>query len=185
MWRRPATYKKMINVFMEVARRPTDENIKNWMEYIQKNNDVQRKFMIALNKYRQKNEIAPKSEQILDQKMNELKQIDLGNTKVSVTTYFLTSCPACKKMFKTLDQLQRQGLYVEAIQIDTDKNLKTGVTVPVYKANDEERKGLISAGMGVPYSIIRVGKKAIPLNGYQTVSSIISAIQNQQRRPLK
>ncbi len=165
--------------FMEVARRPTESNIKNWLEYIQNKNDIQRRFLTALRKYKSSMNLEPKAIQVLEQKETQLLPVPLTQKKISVTTYFLTTCPACKRMFKTLEALQKKGVYVEAIQIDSDKEMKRGVSVPVYKANKKEKDGLIKAGIGVPYSIVRIGNKAFPLSGYHTVSSILSVVNKK------
>lgn len=165
--------------FMEVARRPTEENIKNWLAYIKMKNDMQARFLAALNKYKRKMNLSPKSAQLIEKKTYSLpKPISLPSKKITVTTYFLTTCSACKRMFKTLAELQKMGVYVEAIQVDSEKNLKSGVSVPVYKINKKEKEGLMNSGIGVPYSIVRVGKKAVPLSGFQTPNSLLQALNN-------
>ena len=70
------------------------------------------------------------------------------------------------------------GVYVEAIQVDSEKSLKFGVSVPIYKINKKEREGLMSSGIGVPYSIVRVGSKAIPVSGFQTTRSLLQSLNN-------
>lgn len=165
--------------FMEVARRPTEENIKNWLDYIKMKNDVQARFLAALNSYKSKVNLPPESKQLIMQKTKNLpKPVILPSKKVTVTTYFLTTCPACKRMFKTLDELQKMGVYVEAIQVDSEKSLKFGVSVPIYKINKKEKEGLMSSGIGVPYSIVRVGGKAIPVSGFQTTRSLLQSLNN-------
>lgn len=165
--------------FMEVARRPTEENIKNWLDYIKMKNDVQSRFLAALNSYKSKKKLSPESAQLIEQKARGLpKPIALPLKKMTITTYFLTTCPACKRMFKTLEELQRMGVYVEAIQVDSEKNLKFGVSVPVYKINKKEKEGLMSSGIGVPYSIVRIGKKAVPVSGFQTTRSLLQSLNN-------
>lgn len=166
--------------FMEVARRPTEENIKNWLDYIRMKNDVQARFQKALAKYREKVSLSPESSQMLTQKSRSLVQTNLPQKNITITTYFLTTCPACKRMFKTLDELQKMGVYVEAIQVDSDKKLKFGVSVPIYKINKKEKEGIINSGIGVPYSIVRVGKRAIPVNGFQTVKSLFETLNKLQ-----
>ncbi len=165
--------------FMEVARRPTEENIKNWLDYIKMKNDVQARFLAALNSYKSKVNLPPESKQLIMQKTKNLpKPVILPSKKVTVTTYFLTTCPACKRMFKTLDELQKMGVYVEAIQVDSEKSLKFGVSVPIYKIRKKEREGLMSSGIGVPYSIVRVGSKAMPVSGFQTTRSLLQSLNN-------
>ncbi len=166
--------------FMEVARRPTEENIKNWLDYIRMKNDVQARFQKALAKYREKVSLSPESSQMLTQKSRSLVQTNLPQKNITITTYFLTTCPACKRMFKTLEELQKMGVYVEAIQVDSDKKLKFGVSVPIYKINTKEKEGIINSGIGVPYSIVRVGKRAIPVNGFQTVKSLFETLNKLQ-----
>ncbi len=166
--------------FMEVARRPTEENIKNWLDYIRMKNDVQARLQRALAKYREKVSLSPESSQMLTQKSRSLVQTNLPQKNITITTYFLTTCPACKRMFKTLEELQKMGVYVEAIQVDSDKKLKFGVSVPIYKINKKEKEGIINSGIGVPYSIVRVGKKAIPVNGFQTVKSLFETLNKLQ-----
>ena len=79
-------------------------------------------------------------------------------------------------MFNTLEALQNSGVYVEAIQIDKEKYLKKAVSVPVRIAEDQEIKGMKESGLGVPYSIVRIGDRAKTLSGYQTVESVMLAV---------
>lgn len=164
--------------FLEVARRPTDKNIKNWMDYINQKNQIQKRFLAALREYQKKNNLGAKANEVLETKISKVNFIPSENSKISISTYFLTTCPACKKMFNTLEILQNKGVYVEAIQIDTDKYLKKAILVPMRMAEEKEIKGMKESGLGVPYSIIRINGKAQTLSGYQTPESIMLAIQN-------
>ena len=168
--------------FMEVARRPTKKNIENWLEYINQKNAVQRRFLKEIRKYQASKELSPESKSFLVNQEKLLNFTPDDFKGVTVTTYFLTTCPACKKMFQSLSELQKNEIYVEAIQVDYKKKLKSAVDVPVYLASDKEAKGLIEAGIGVPYSILRIGKKAFPLNGYQNSQGVISMIIREKQK---
>lgn len=168
--------------FMEVARRPTKENIKNWLEYISMKNKMQARFLKELRKYQKKKILPPESIRFLNAQSAKMTFVSDSLSDVNITTYFLTTCPACKKMFNTLSDLKRLGIYVEAVQIDYKKRLKHTVNVPVYLAKKEEAKGLIDAGIGVPYSILRIGKKAITLTGYQSSNGIMKKILDEKNK---
>lgn len=174
--------------FMEVARRPTEENIKNYFSYIKMKNKLSRDLQIAIANYQKKysKELSPESKQYLSSKSHELSpKIDYSNQEISISTYFLTTCSACKKMFRTLKILQSQGIYVETIQIDIENPRKSGVSVPVRDATEKEIKGLKSAGLVVPFSIIRTKDDSFTLTGYQSTQSIHREISKRSNKTPK
>ena len=167
--------------FLEVARRPTKENIKNWMEYIDKKNQIQRRFLAALRDYQSKSKLTDEAQNYLNDKSNRAQLTPAVNSRVSITTYFLTTCPACKRMFETLKTLQQNGIYIEAVQLDKESPLKRPLPFSTRPADESEIKAMKSSGLGVPYSIIRLDKKAKTLSGYQTVQSVFKTIQNMNQ----
>lgn len=118
----------------------------------------------------------PKTLEILKSKEVNLAPI-VDSSRYRIRMYFSSSCPHCKRMFKTLDNLQRKGIYVEALQID-DARFKPEYPLPTQKASKEEiKKHNIKS---VPFTLIAdLKKKALypPIRGFQDSNQILKLIK--------
>ena len=160
--------------FMEVARRPTKENIDNYFAYIKKKNDIMNRLRLKIADYQKKKGVNSESKAYLSEKSNEVRpNIDLSHKKISITTFFLTTCSACHRMFKTLEALQNMGVYVEGVQIDIDSVRKTSVLFPVRMATEKEIATLKAAVHAVPFSIVRKEETTKSIEGFRTINQIL------------
>lgn len=152
--------------FMELARRPTDENIRLWFKYLESKNQITERLQKKLAAFGQ-------SELSLDRKTYTPE--DRINPKSWRFTYFFDSrCPHCKRMFNTIYELQSHGFYVDVRQIDQNpvSDLKV---VPSLVSKEELRALGITA---VPYLIaenLTTGRTQ-PFNGYQDTNSIFEKL---------
>lgn len=172
--------------FMEVARNPSDENIKQWFELMQKKNELQANLQVRMQEYMAKNgrlqiagsgaltavEAKPKS---------KVGNAEVDPTRFHVRMYFESTCPHCKRMFGVLKQLQNDGFQVEALQVDGGAVPSSEKIVPIGKADPEELK---KHGIkGVPYMLIADTKRKALLpaiEGYHDFSEITELLRAAQ-----
>jgi len=171
---------------MEVARRPTDKNIKNYLKYFGMKNLIKARMQNAIESYIKRNnssgkkKLTAQSKNYLRHKAKKFKGHVDGREKIRFSMYFRATCPHCKRMFKTLEQLGAMGFVVEAVQ--TDKvPLKERYAVPVSSATKEDMAYLKSMGVkGVPYTLIRIQDgKQYSLKGYRSTSEVLSLLKKQ------
>jgi glutaredoxin len=171
---------------MEVARRPTDRNIKNYLKYFGMKNLIKARMQNAIESYIKKNsssgkkKLTAQSKKYLKHKAKEFKGHVKGREKIRFSMYFRATCPHCKRMFKTLEQLGKMGFIVEAIQ--TDKvPLKERYAVPIMDATKEDMAYLKSMGVkGVPYTLIRIQEgKQYSLKGHPSVNEVLGLLKNE------
>ena len=95
--------------FMELARRPTDENIKRWIEYNALKNKLSNRLNLRMKTYLAKN--SPKNTrealQIVEQRSQQRTNVKIDPSQYKVRMYFDSKCPHCKRMFNTLASLQK------------------------------------------------------------------------------
>ena len=166
---------------MEVARNPSDENIKNWITYLDKKNYLAERLRARVADFTMKG-AAP---QALVQET--LAKIPPAGTKFDpaqfrVRTYFDSHCPHCRRMLGTLRELQDLGVYVEALQIDRERVDSAQFAIATERANpaDVKKQGIES----VPFTLIaNIKSKTVlkPITGFKSVDemrSILSAMSN-------
>jgi thiol-disulfide isomerase/thioredoxin len=165
---------------MELARNPNDQNIKNWITYNKKKNELNNRLQKRMKEYLALNKAKipeyPKALALLKSKELKTKPI-VDPARYRIRMYFSSTCPHCKRMFTTLDTLQKQGVYVEALQID-DKLFNPKYPLPTRRASKKEiKKHKISS---VPFTLIADLKKKVlypPIRGFQDSNQILNLIK--------
>ena len=165
--------------FMETVRNPSDSNLKMWFAYLDKKNELTRKFQERMAEYLAKNgpTIDASARNTLENKLAALHVTEPDSKRYRFRMYFDSHCPHCKKMFGTLQELQNRGFFVEAKQVDTGPLGQEGIGIPASRANPAElqEKDIQS----VP--VLLIGdlkqKSVYRLSGYQSLSNVYSAIQ--------
>lgn len=169
--------------FMEIARNPTDENIKNWFEFMQKKNELARRLDERVREYLAKNKKLPAFPQeagsaVKPMQPKTLSQRPLDAARFKVRMYFESTCPHCKRMFSVLKRLQDEGVEVHALQIDRGPVPIEAKIVPLgYASAEEIKKHGIN---GVPFLLIADSKrKALlpPIQGYQKFEDVMSLLK--------
>lgn len=172
--------------FMEVARNPTDENIKQWFELMQKKNELQTKLQARMQEYMAKNnsmklplENFTEKPLVPEKKAHESV---LEPSRFKVRMYFESTCPHCRRMFGVLKSLQEEGFQVEALQIDSGPVPVEERIVPIGKAEASEIK---KHGInGVPFLLIadKKRKALLPaIQGYHDLQDVKSLLKEASR----
>ena len=145
--------------FMEVARRPTDENIRLWFQYLEQKNQLSQRLQKKLAQFAQPQEEAP-------------SRVDPKDWRI--VYYFDSRCQFCNKMFSTIYDLQSQGFFVEARQVDDQPVL--GLKIVFDRASRAELLDLnIDAVPVLLAEHRRTGTKK-RFQGFQTTQTILEKL---------
>lgn len=168
--------------FMEVARNPTDDNIKQWFELMKKKNELQTKLQERMAEYMAKNgemkipssiaTTAPAPPRAKEQ------NVVLDPSRFRLRMYFESTCPHCRRMFQVLKKLQDGGFHVEALQVDSGPVPEAEKIVPISSAdpNDIKKHGI----KGVPFLLIADTKRKALLpaiEGYHDFEEILRLLK--------
>ena len=171
--------------FIEIARNPTDENIKNWFEFMQKKNELARRLDERLREYLAKNGGKPQAPTLSTFPPSKTEipvRTMLDSQRFKVRMYFESTCPHCRRMFGVLKRLQDEGVNVHALQIDRGPVQETEKLVPVDLATPEEiKKHGIST---VPFVVIADTKRKVllsPVRGYHDFEEMIDLLKKSSQ----
>lgn len=172
--------------FMEIARNPTDDNLKQWFDFIKKKNELSSRLQARMQEYLLKNQqvsqeaTIPKTELVRALK-NENK-IYLDPTRFRLRMYFESTCPHCRRMFGVLKQFQNSGYSVEALQVDKGSIPEAEKIVPISTADQTDlKKHNIK---GVPFLLIADTKRKglLPaIEGFHDYNEIIQLLEAASR----
>lgn len=170
--------------FMEIARNPSDENIKNWFEFMKKKNELARRLDDRVREYLAKNGQMPipTAEPMASAKAVKpslASQGPLDTKRFKVRMYFESTCPHCRRMFSVLKRLQDDGVEVHALQIDRGPVPAEEKIVPLGLATQEEVK---KHGInGVPFLLIADTKRKSllpPIQGYHAYEEVTGLLKS-------
>ncbi len=172
--------------FMEVARNPTDENIKQWFELMQKKNELQTRLQARMQEYMAKNNsVKSPTESLVEKPPALLKngpEAKLEPSRFKIRMYFESTCPHCRRMFGVLKSLQDEGFEVEALQIDSGPVPMEEKVVPIGRAQASEIK---KHGInGVPFLLIAdLKRKALlsSIQGYHALQEVKALLKEASR----
>lgn len=170
--------------FMEVARNPTDDNIKQWFDLMKTKNELQANLQLRMQEYMAKNgepnnaPIKESQPSVPTPQKSKSLNTPLDPTRFRVRMYFESTCPHCKRMFGVLKQLQDNGYEVEALQVDGGPVASSEKIVPIGKAETEALK---KHGIkGVPYLLIADTKRKALLpaiEGYHDFGEVMQLLR--------
>ena len=171
---------------MEVARRPTDNNIKNYLKYFGMKNLIKARMQNAIESYIKRNKtydgkILPyESKKYLLDKVKSFKKHVSGRENIVFTMFFRSTCPHCKRMFKTLENLGQMGFIVKAVQTDR-LPYQERFNVPISSATKEDMNYLKRMGVkGVPFTLVQVKDgEQYSLKGYRSTREVVSLLKTQ------
>ena len=170
--------------FMEVARDPSDQNIRMWNAYIEKKNTLAARLQQRLQEYAASNTLmAPPGivqEQTPRQRSTPTSEADVKRYQFRM--YFDSQCPHCKRMMQTLTELSEKGFFVEAKQIDKLPFDSRGLPFAISAAAPDEAKRHAIAS--VPFLLVGdlKDKLVYKMVGYKSVSDIFGEIENGVKR---
>lgn len=162
--------------FMEVARNPSNENLKNWFEYIQAKNDISKRLQTRMIEF--VGAQSPMSERVEQQNQQVNRTMSIDSSRFKLRMYFDSVCPHCKKMFETLDKLSLDGFQIEAVQVDHRPFERANSKIQFSRSDKQELKkhGISS----VPHLIVAdLKRKALlpPIQGYQEYEQIVEYLR--------
>lgn len=108
---------------MELARNPSDENIKNWFAMIETKNKLMNELQKRMGEFsaRASPPLAKEEKDVLYRQQAAIKTTNIDFKRFRFRLYFESSCPHCKNMLGTLKELEIMGYYAEVRQIDSKK----------------------------------------------------------------
>lgn len=175
--------------FMEIARDPSDENIKNWFEFMKRKNELAARLEQKMQEYLARNEAPGLAAQIGARVARNdaapRKQpisVALDPARFRIRMYFDSHCPHCRRMFGVLKRLKDEGFSVEALQVDSGPVSTEEKIVPIGKASLSELKG--RGGSAVPFLLIAdLKRKALlpGVEGYHDYEEVIALLKEASR----
>lgn len=171
--------------FMEVAKNPSDDNLKNWFEFMRRKNELAARLETRMQEYLVKNQEQPAlaTQVAVRVAKNESKlPARIDPSRFRIRMYFDSHCPHCRRMFGVLKRLQDEGYKIEALQVDSDRVPPDENGVPIGKSNLSELKG--HGGSAVPYLVIAdLKRKALlpGIQGYHDFEEVMSLLREASR----
>ena len=169
--------------FMEIARNPTDYNLRMWFQYMDKKNELAERLQVKMKEYVEQNELTPPAKEDFVAKGKRLPIASPDARRYQFRMYFNSQCPHCRKMFETLSTLQSKGFYVEARQVDAGKyGLSLPFPVEMASKNEIREKDI----QAVPLLLVGdLNRKVVyRMQGYQNVESVFARLKNEANRAL-
>ena len=169
--------------FMEIARNPTDENIKSWFEFMKRKNELAARLQVRMQEFLAKNSGAIIPDGMVPAITASNGTIQKANIVVNparfhIRMYFDSHCHHCRRMFAVLKRLKDRRFPVEALQVDEGEISVSERLVPIGKADPLEMKQL--GIKGVPYLIVADRKhKALlpPVQGYHDFEEVMELLK--------
>ena len=168
--------------FMEIARNPSDDNIKQWFDFMKKKNELAARLQIKMQEYLLKTGgvvASPSSEpRIKAAPKNENQSSTVDSARFRIRMYFDSNCPHCKRMFTVLDRFRSEGFQVEVFQVDGGNVPVEASSFTVVKSNLTELK--FRGGNAIPFLVIAdLKKKALlqGIHGYHDFDEILGLLK--------
>ena len=166
--------------FMELARNPTDENIKRWFAMIELKNQMMERLNVSMADYLQKNQMKLNTEEkdLIVQNTQRIAPQNIDVRRFRFRLYFESSCPHCHNMMATMKDLQDLGYYGELRQVDKNRP-NFPLPFPATQASPEELKARDINSWPVLF-IADTGKKIIyRVNCYQTTEQVLQILASK------
>ena len=162
---------------MELARDPSDENIRNWFKWINQRNKLMSTMQSRVQDYlkRKRGQLNQKQENILRSNLSRISIPPVDIKRFRFRMYFESSCPYCKKMMKTMTDLRDLGYYVEIKQIDKRKP-DYPVPFPILPASPKEIQDKKIEAWPVLFVADTSRKQVVRINGYQNVNQVLKVV---------
>ncbi|MGE0631482.1 MAG: hypothetical protein AB7O96_03680 [Pseudobdellovibrionaceae bacterium] len=171
--------------FMEVAKNPSDENLKNWFEFMRRKNELAAHLETRMQEYLAKNQAQPPLTPLAAApvaKSVAKAAVPIDPSRFRIRMYFDSHCLHCRRMFGVLKRLQDAGYKIEALQVDNDRVPVEESGVPIGKVNLSELKN--HGGSAVPYLVIAdLKRKALlpGIQGYHDFEEVMALLREASR----
>lgn len=166
--------------FMELARNPTDENIKKWFALIEKKNQMMERLQTYLAAYVQKNNstLSTKEKETIQAKAAQFQPANDEIKRFRFRLYFDSRCPHCERMMASMRALQDKGYYVEVRQTDAGKP-SFGIPFPLVRASPKEIKSKKIDATPTLFVADSHKQKLYRINGYHDAPSILQTLSKK------
>lgn len=165
---------------LEVAKNPTDQNIKNWFKTIETKNRIMAKVNKRLSEYlKKKTDLTDTDRSFIENRKKIATPKDIDFKRFRFRMYFESSCPHCKRMMPELLKLQDMGFFVELRQVDSNKKYRQSLPFVVTQASPKELKEKKVNAWPVLFIGDTQKKLIYRLNGFQDANSILLTIQSK------
>lgn len=172
--------------FMEVAKDPSDENLKNWFEFMKRKNELAARLEMRMQEFLAKNQEqqpAFATQVATRVAKNEAKlSVRVDPSRFRIRMYFDSHCPHCRRMFGVLKRLQGEGYKIEALQVDGDRVPPDESGIPLGKSTLAELKS--HGGSAVPFIVIAdLKRKALlpGIQGYHDFEEVMQLLREASR----
>jgi thiol-disulfide isomerase/thioredoxin len=167
--------------FMELARDPSDENIRQWFALIESKNELMGNLSKRMMEFSAKHQSSLNTEErgLIAQKESRLQVSAVDYKRFRFRLYFDSVCPHCKDMMGTMVQLQEQGFYVEVKQIDK-KRPDYQVPFPIAPATPEELKEKKISAWPVLFVADTQKKLVYRINGYLSSHDVLKTLASRK-----
>lgn len=159
---------------MEVARNPSDTNIKLWISYLDKKNRLAERLKSRIAEFATSTNQTNQNQHVQD-RMREIERspTSFDPARFRIRTYFDSKCPHCMRMLTTLKEMQDMGVLVEALQIDRDRSEQARFPLATSFADpaDVKKQGIQS----VPFTLVAdLKNKTVlnPISGFKTTNEM-------------
>lgn len=165
---------------LEVAKNPTDQNIKNWFKTIETKNRIMAKVNKRLSEYlKKKTDLTDVDRNFIEGRKQIVAPKDIDFKRFRFRMYFESSCPHCKRMMPELLKLQDMGFFVELRQVDNNKKYRQSLPFVVTQASPKELKEKKIDAWPVLFIGDTQKKLIYRLNGFQSANNILLTIQSK------
>jgi hypothetical protein len=169
--------------YMELVRNPTDRNISMWFAYMGKKNALAERLSKRMEEYAMTHGTAMPREatEAVMEKARSLPVASDDFERYRFRMYFDSTCPHCKHMFETLNELQDRGYFVEARQLDSGstEHLNSHVAITAAAPGEAKRLNISS----VPFLLVGdlKSKKVFKQSGYASAVDVLAKVHEKDQ----
>lgn len=168
--------------FMELARNPTDENIKNWFALMDAKNKIMSRLQENIQAYMAKNgSYNAQEKQLIEtevKKLNPTTILDGDIKRFRFQLYVDSHCGHCKKMLETMKEFIQLGYYVEIKQIDKEPLGPLPFVLTYASTNEIKQKQITS--WPVLFVADTKKEKIYRINGFNSTKDIITKLSSKE-----
>ena len=165
--------------YIEMAREPTDDNIKNWFKLMQMKNSLSLRLESRMQAYFRKHQI-PQQLSLVSDSGASAEKSPIKPERYRLRLYFHSKCSHCKRMIDTAKELGKKGFYLDLRQVDADTKIRANLPFPVQRATERELKEKQITSWPVLLVADFTTKLIYRINGYQNAASIINTLRSKK-----
>lgn len=158
--------------FLEAMRRPTKKNILLFEKWHEKKNFLLKRF----NEKRAEVLGRP----VVSEEKSTDKEISLDLKKYTFIFYFDSMCSSCRGMFEVVNDMVTQGIFIEAVRVDSLETVVQGLSIPWTRASKKEIEQTKITAVPMLLAFEKETKRAFKIVGKKSVYEINEILKNQK-----